>query len=85
MEGFVNILCAATALCCTILLLRSFVLTRVRLLAWCGLCFALLTVNNVILFIDLAIVPTVDLSLWRGVTSAAAAVILVTGLILDGE
>ncbi len=85
MESIVYLLCAATALLCTVLLLRSYHRSGVRLLLWCGVCFAILTLNNVILFVDMIIVPTVDLSLWRALSSATAAIALVAGLILDGE
>ena len=38
---FVYVLCLLTSLACAVLLLRSYRQTRIRLLLWSGLCFAL--------------------------------------------
>ena len=65
MEGVVYILCAATALACGVLLLRGYSRSRVALLLWCGLFFLGVTLENVILFVDVVVVPAVDLSLVR--------------------
>jgi hypothetical protein len=54
-----------TSLACTILLFRGYGRRRFRLLMWSALCFAGLTVNNVILFVDLVVFPTIDLRLPR--------------------
>ena len=83
MAGLVNILCAGTSLLCALMLLRSFAKQRVRLLLWSGLCFIGLTIENVILYVDVFIVPDVDLSLWRKLPSLFALVILLFGLIWD--
>ena len=83
MAALVYVLCAITSTLCAILLLRSWLRTRVRLLLWSTLCFAGLTVNNGLLFADLVLVPSVDLSLWRGVTGLGSMLILLYGLIWD--
>ena len=44
---------ALTALACTALLLRGYAASRVRLLLWSGLCFGFLTLNNVLVAVDL--------------------------------
>jgi uncharacterized protein DUF5985 len=80
MPEIVYVLCALTSLGCAWLLLRSYRRTRTRLLLWAGLCFAGLTVNNVLLFVDLVVVPTVDLSLLRNGTALASLAVLVFGL-----
>ncbi len=46
-------------------------------------CFALLFLNNVLLFADLVVVPSVDLSLYRGLTQLAGGSLLLFGLIWD--
>ena len=56
---------------------------RTRLLLWSTLCFAGLTVNNGLLFADLVLVPSMDLSLWRGLTGLGSMLILLYGLIWD--
>jgi hypothetical protein len=78
-------LCALTSLLCAVLLLRSYLRTRFRLLLWSGLCFAGLTLNNVVLVLDRFVFTTVDLSLWRLVLALLAIVLLVAGLVLEGD
>ena len=85
MASTVYLLCALTSLLCTVLLARAYRATRVRLLFWSILCFTGLTVSNVLLVIDLVIIPSgaADLMAWRtGVTLAAVGALLY-GLIAD--
>jgi len=82
-EGTVYFLCAATALACGVLLLRGYRKTRTRLLLWCGLCFLLLFLENAVLFVDLMIVPSVDLLLVRRSISLIAVSVLLFGLVWD--
>ena len=67
------------------MLLRGYFRGRHRLLLWSGLCFAGLTVSNIIVFLDLVIYPNVDLYLWREVTAAVSILILLFGMIWEGE
>lgn len=78
-------LCALTSCVCAFLLLRGYRQTSVRLLLWTGLCFVGLTANNVLLFVDLIVVPNVDLSLWRNVTALAALSVLLIGLVTEAR
>jgi hypothetical protein len=66
-------LAALTSLACTALLFRGYSRTGVRLLLWSALCFVCLTVNNVLLFVDLVVVPAVDVDL-RVLRQSAALV-----------
>jgi hypothetical protein len=60
------LLAVATSVGCTWLLLRAYARTRVRLLFWASVCFIALSINNVLLFIDVIVLPTqVDLRLFR--------------------
>jgi hypothetical protein len=81
MESAVYVLCAATALVCAVLLLRCYRRTRASLLLWCGLFFVAMTAENVILFVDLVIVPDVDLLIARNATAFAGSALLVFGLV----
>ena len=83
MGTLVYALCALTSLACAWLLLRGYLRTRVRLLLWSGLCFAGLALNNVILFVDVRMVPDVDLSLWRSLPALAGIVLLLYGLVWE--
>lgn len=78
-------MCAVTSLACTALLLRGYKDTKVRLLFWSGLCFLGLTLDNVLLYVDLIVVPDVDLSIWRKVPGLIAISVLVFGLIWDSK
>jgi len=81
----VYILGTLTTLACTVLLLRGFASTRKRLLLWSGLCFLGLTIANAMRFVDLVMLPKVDLYLWRLVPAAIAMLLLLFGLIWDSD
>jgi len=85
MASIVYLLCAITSLICASLLLRSYLANRTPLLFWSSLCFVGLALNNILLFIDLVIVPTIDLSFYRAVCALIAVLVLVFGLIWDNE
>lgn len=80
MAQIVYILCALTSLACAVLLGRAYRANRVPLLFWSALCFAGITLTNVLLCIDLLFLGA-DVSL----ASIRAAVALVSvGLLLYG-
>jgi hypothetical protein len=79
------LLCAFTALACAVLLLRGFMATRVRLLLWSGVCFAALTLENALLYVDKAIVPDVDLTAMRMGIALTGLLCLVLALALHSE
>jgi len=78
-------LCALTALLCAYLLLQAYLRSHSRLLLWSGLCFAGLTVNNVVLVLDKLVFLSTDLSSWRALLALASMAILLYGLIWDSE
>lgn len=78
-------LCALTALLCTVLLLRAYRRSRYSVLLWSGLCFAGLTLNNVILVLDKLVLVEIDLSILRTFVAFVAMVILLYGLIWEAE
>ena len=79
----VYILCAATSGLCAVLLLRGYAKSRARLLFWSGLCFVGLTLNNVLLIVDVRIVPTIDLSVWRTIPALVGVSLLIYGLVWE--
>ena len=83
MATAVQIFRPLTSTACAALLLRAYLRGRVRLLLWSTICFALLAVNNVLLVVDLAVVPDTDLSVWRTATALAGLLALLYGLIYD--
>jgi uncharacterized protein DUF5985 len=78
-------LCAATAALCASMLLVSYRQQHYRLLLWSGLCFAGLTLNNLLLVLDKVILPDIDLSLWRTSVALISTTTLLYGLIWDVE
>jgi hypothetical protein len=86
MAATVYVLGALTTLLCAVLLLRAYGKVRQRLLLWSGLCFAGLTISNVLLFVDLVLLPTqTNLYVARLATAAIAMSALLYGLIREGE
>ena len=85
MAAIVYVLCIATALACCVLLIRGYKRSHARLLLWSSLCFAMLTLENLVLFIDQVVVPAVDLSLFPLVAALAAMVFLLYGLIWEAK
>jgi len=84
MAGVIYGLCALTALLCAWLLLQAYRRSRYKLLLWSGLCFAGLTLNNILLIVD-KLVVTYDLAIWRSATALVALMVLLYGLIWDAK
>jgi hypothetical protein len=73
-------------LACSVLLLRGYLRVRQKLLFWSALCFFVLALSNVLVVIDLVIYPhEVNLYRWRLLSAAIAMMLLVYGLIWEGE
>ena len=85
MAAMVYILGALTSLACALLLLRGYSRGRKRLLLWSGLCFAGLAVSNLLVFVDLVLLPAQDLYLWRLATTGVAMALLLYGLIWESN
>ncbi len=85
MATIVYALCALTSLLCAGLLVRGYLQTGARLLLWASLCFTGLALNNVLLFVDLRVVPSIDLSVWRSLPALAGVVALIYGLVWDAR
>jgi hypothetical protein len=68
---------------CALLLFRGYARTRVRLLLWSSLCFVGLAINNALLFVDMTMVPNVDLSVIRGLTGLVGMSLLVHALVAE--
>jgi hypothetical protein len=81
----VYILCAVTSVFCAYLLIRQYRKQRTQLLLASTLCFVGLAINNVMLLVDLVLVPDIDLSLLRSVVTLASALALVIGLIWESR
>ncbi|MGH8176404.1 MAG: DUF5985 family protein [Steroidobacter sp.] len=85
MDLIVNILGALTVFICAVLLLRGYARTRKRLLLWSGLCFLGLTGSNVLLLVDLSVVPDINLYSVRLGVAAGSMLLLLYGLVLESD
>jgi hypothetical protein len=54
-------------------------------LLWSAVCFFGLSLSNFLVFLDLVILPEVDLYFWRLLTAAVSMLVLLYGLIWEGE
>jgi hypothetical protein len=77
-------LCLLTSLACALLLIRSYVRTRVKLLLWSAACFVFLALNNLLVVVDILVFPTtIDLTEVRALASAAGVLVLLYGFIWE--
>jgi len=83
MAAFVYVLGFLTTFACGALLIRGYVRGRQKLLLWSGLCFTGLAISNLLVFVDLVLVPEVDLYRYRLATAAIALAMLLYGLIWE--
>ena len=85
MQFIVNILGTLTVGLCAVLLLRAYLNVRQRLLLWSGLCFAGLTLSNLLVFVNVSLRPDIDLYSYRLGVAAASMLLLVYGLIFESD
>lgn len=81
----IYLLCAATSIICAVLLLRGYRRSHARLLFWSAVCFVGLALNNVLLVVDLRVVPAVDLSAWRTIPAVLGTGALLYGLVWEAR
>ena len=79
----VYLLCFLTSLACACLLGRAYRRTSARVLLWSAACFTLLAGNNLLLMIDLVLMPSFDLILLRHLLSLSAVATLIFGFVWD--
>jgi hypothetical protein len=79
------LLAVLTCLACTLLLFRGYARSGLRLLFWSALCFVCLTVNNVLLFVDLPVFTELDLRPYRLGAALAGLLFLLYGFIAESK
>ena len=68
------------------LLFRAYAASGMRLLLWSALCFVCLSINNVLLFMDLVVFPTqLDLRPYRLISALVGVLFLLYGFIWEAE
>ena len=85
MAPAVYLLGSLTSFLCALLLLRAYRRTSHKLLLWSWLCFAGLTLSNVLLFVDLVLIPHVSFYRLRLSTAAVSMLLLLYGLIWESQ
>ena len=88
MEGFkiaLYVIAVISSGACAVLLFRGYLRRRVRLLMWSSVCFVGLTINNVALFVDLVVLPDIDLRLARLIPALLGMTVLLIGFIWDSD
>ena len=76
--------CRLTAAVCAGLLVRQYRMSATPVLLWSAACFVLLAVSNLLVVIDLLLLPTqVDLSIYRQLSNLAAVSTLLYGFIQE--
>jgi hypothetical protein len=81
MGPLIYFMCALTALACFALLWRAWLRNRAALLFWSALCFAGLTMSNVLLVIDKLVVLDQDFTTQRLAITLVALALLIFGLV----
>jgi hypothetical protein len=80
-------LCALAVLSCAAcmaLIFQAYARTSRRLLLWIGVCFVFLTLNNMLLFLDLVVLEE-DLRPWRHAAALLGLSAMAFGLLAEPE
>ena len=85
MSTIVYGLCAMTSLLCSWLLLQGYRRSRTRLVLWSGLCFAGFFVNNVLLIVDLRVMPARNLSIIGTLPVLVGLALLIYGMAWESD
>ncbi len=81
----VYLLCFATSAACALLLARSYFTSRARLLLWSAVCFLFLAANNLVVVVDMLLIPDISFRVLRLVLALAAVSVLLFGFVWDLE
>jgi hypothetical protein len=79
----VYVLCVLTSAFCAVLLLREYRRSAARLLLWSSLSFVAWAANHAFVFLDLVVLPGMDLSMLRAWMAVAAVSLLLYGLVWE--
>ena len=82
--SLVYLMCAVTSVLCASLLWFKFRRNRIPLLFWSGICFAGFACSNVLLFVDLVLLPaSVNLLFFRTLPTLIGLGSLIWGLVWE--
>lgn len=80
-----SLLAVVTSLSCMTLLFRAYAANGLRLLLWSALCFVFLSLNNVLLFLDVIFPPEIDFRPYRLAAALVAVLFLLYGFVWEAE
>ncbi len=85
MAESVYIICMVLSVACAAMLFRGYLKNPSHLLLWSSACFGIMAVNNVILLIDVLVLPDIEFGglYMRNITGAVAGSLLLFGLIWE--
>jgi hypothetical protein len=84
-KAAVYILCLFASAVCAGLLMRTYAQTRTKLLLWSASCFVLLATTNLLVVVDLVLLPMTDLLPLRRLTTLGGIGVLLYGFIWESD
>jgi hypothetical protein len=85
MAPLIYALCALTCVAAAVLLLRAWAQSKLGMLFWSGWCFAFLAASNFLLVLDRIVLPDTDLQTARFAAAFVGLLLLLYGLIMEGD
>jgi hypothetical protein len=88
METFkivLSLIAVLTSVGCMLLLFRGYFGTGQRILLWSAFCFVGQSVNNLVLFVDLVVLPQSDLRVLRLTSALVGMLFLIYGFIRETD
>ena len=86
LQPAVFLLCLATSIACAWLLFRQYSRSQTRLLLWSAICFLGLTVNNLLVVVDILVLSdAVSLLPLRHLSSLLAVSVLIYGFVWEAD
>jgi uncharacterized membrane protein len=82
-QSAVYLLCFLTSFTAMVLVYRSYLTNRTRLLLWSALAFVALAVNNLLLFVDIVVLPDISLLPLRHLSALTAVGLLLYGFVWE--
>ena len=83
--AIIYLLCFFSSALCAYLLLTAYRRAQQRLLLWSAICFCLLSLNNLLVFVDIIMLPDIDLRAPRLITSLVAVATLIYGFVWETD
>lgn len=84
-QAVIYLLCFLTSFVAMILLLRSYASGRSPLLLWSAIAFIALAMNNLLLFVDIVLLPSFSLIWGRQLANLMAVAVLLYGFIWETD